>query len=279
MHKTTLSIATALLLLSAAPVMAASDPFEVKNVVVDVTAKDAVSARKEALATAQTKAFQQLVKKLRPNAAPADIKVPDDVTLGRAVKDFEIASEHVASNRYRGNFIFRFDESIISSYLPADSSAPSDATEDKPAIAGDVIDPAAKAYNEASAQAPTPNPMDEAYSPTKAAQQGTPPVPTTQTSGYVGNNMPNPDGAYNPSMNKPVTIMAYFKTLPELNSIKNRLSRSGAVSDVMVYSLSYGQAELRGSVVGSMNMLQLELGREGYSLQSDGNNRYQLRRG
>lgn len=248
--------------LGAAPsAMAADDSFEVKNVVVDVTAKDAVSARNEAFAEAQTKAFRALVAKLRPNVAAASVEVPDDVTLGRMVKDFEIASEHVASNRYRGNFIFRFDPAVAA-YLPADSSAPAtDTATDTDMSGGDTLADGTAMTGSDTAQPPV-HETESAY-PSPAPQYAT-----------------SMDGAYSPSLApQNVTIFAYFQSLPELRRLQDRLSASGVIDGVSVHSLSYGYAELRGTATGSMNALQLQLGREGYSLRSEGQNRYQLRRG
>ncbi|MES2729183.1 MAG: hypothetical protein V4621_03675 [Pseudomonadota bacterium] len=88
--------------------------YDVRNVVVDVTANDAVAARNQAFIKAQNQAFLQLMVQMQQ---PVDTKMPDDITLGRMVKDFELTSEHVASNRYRGNFIFRFDPAQVDTYL------------------------------------------------------------------------------------------------------------------------------------------------------------------
>ncbi len=90
------------------------DMYVVRNVIVDITADNAVNARNNAFIKAQSQAYDQLLQQLKQ---PAGQPMPDDVTLGRMVKDFEIASEHVASNRYRGNFTFHFDPAQVQAFM------------------------------------------------------------------------------------------------------------------------------------------------------------------
>jgi hypothetical protein len=261
----TIGTLAAYMLAAPVPAYAADDSaYEVKNVVVDITSKDAVNARNEAFAEAQTKAYRALVAKLRPGVAPTSVQMPDDVTLGRMVKDFEIASEHVASNRYRGNFIFRFDPAVVAPYLPADTSGTDTGTDT--ATGTDTLQDGAM-------------PQDTAMAPHGDSMPHHP-VTTDTESAYPAPAQNAYDAAYSPTTTpQPVTIFAYFQSLPELRKLQDRITSSGAVDDISVHSLSYGYAELRGMATGSMNTLQLQLGREGYSLQSQGQNRYQLRRG
>jgi hypothetical protein len=103
-----------LLLPFSALAQSAADPYIVRNVVVDITADNAVNARNQAFVKAQSQAYKQLLQQLKQ---PTDRPAPDDVTLGRMVKDFELVSEHVASNRYRGNFTVHFDPAQVANVI------------------------------------------------------------------------------------------------------------------------------------------------------------------
>lgn len=100
-----------------------TDAYVVRNVVVDITADNAVNARNQAFVQAQGKAFGQLLQQLEQ---PAGRPPPDEATLGRMVRDFELASEHMASNRYRGNFTVHFDPAQVDAFLgtPPATAAP-----------------------------------------------------------------------------------------------------------------------------------------------------------
>ena len=103
-----------------APSLRAETFMTVSDVPVDVTAKDANTARDQAIATAQSKAFDRLVKRLVPNPADEARLHPSQQDIESYVQDFAVENERVSSVRYIGLYSVRFRESRIRKYL-ADS--------------------------------------------------------------------------------------------------------------------------------------------------------------
>jgi hypothetical protein len=92
----------------------------VSDVPVDVTAKDAAAARDQAIAVAQSKAFDKLVKELVTDPAQQARIHPSQQEIESFVQDFGVESERVSTVRYIGLYDVRFRESRVRRYL-ADS--------------------------------------------------------------------------------------------------------------------------------------------------------------
>ena len=102
----------------------------VSDAPVDVTAKNSAAARDQAIATAQSKAFDRLVKRLVPNAADQARVHPSQQDIESFVQDFGVENERVSSVRYIGLYSVRFRAGRVQKYLadakrlrPADGSA------------------------------------------------------------------------------------------------------------------------------------------------------------
>jgi hypothetical protein len=89
----------------------------VSDVPVDVTAKDAAAARDQAIAVAQSKAFDRLIKRLVPNPSDQARLHPSQQDIEGFVQDFGVENERVSMVRYIGLYSVRFRESRIRKYL------------------------------------------------------------------------------------------------------------------------------------------------------------------
>jgi len=101
-----------------APFSARAESFlTVADVPVDVTAKSAAAARDQAIANAQIKAFDRLVRRLVPNAADQARIKPSQTDIEGMVQDFAVESERVSSVRYIGLYTVRFRAASVNKYL------------------------------------------------------------------------------------------------------------------------------------------------------------------
>jgi hypothetical protein len=120
-----------ILLLAMAVVAAAPARAEtfltVSDVPVDVTAKDAAAARDQAIATAQSKAFDKLVKEMVASPADQARIHPSQQEIESFVQDFGVENERTSAVRYIGVYDVRFRESLVRKYL-ADSGISAVAT-------------------------------------------------------------------------------------------------------------------------------------------------------
>jgi hypothetical protein len=89
----------------------------VSDVPVDVTAKDAAAARDQAIAVAQSKAFDKLVKQLVTNPADQARLHPSQQEIESFVQDFGVENERVSTVRYIGLYSVRFRDSRVRKYL------------------------------------------------------------------------------------------------------------------------------------------------------------------
>jgi hypothetical protein len=89
----------------------------VGDVPVDVTAKNAAEARDEAIAQAQQRAFDRLVKRLVPNPADQARIKPSLQEVEGMVQDFAIENERVSPVRYIGLYSVRFRAGRVRKYL------------------------------------------------------------------------------------------------------------------------------------------------------------------
>src|SRR6201994_953364 len=100
----------------------------VSDVPVDVTAKDAAAARDQAIAVAQSKAWDKLVKQLVTDPAQQARVHPSQQEIESFVQDFGVENERVSTVRYIGLYDVRFRESRVRKYL-ADSGVSAVASE------------------------------------------------------------------------------------------------------------------------------------------------------
>ncbi len=111
-----LSIAT-VVVLALPPRGYAETYMTVSDVPVDVTAKNAAAARDQAIATAQAKAFDRLVKRLVSNPADQASVHPGQEQIESFVQDFAVENERVSSVRYIGLYSVRFRAGRVQKYL------------------------------------------------------------------------------------------------------------------------------------------------------------------
>jgi hypothetical protein len=79
---------------------AAGDLFRVSGIPVDVTASDAVAARRAALEQGQRQGLERLLRRLVPAERHAGLPSVDALPIDRYVQSLEIADEEVSSTRY-----------------------------------------------------------------------------------------------------------------------------------------------------------------------------------
>lgn len=106
---------------------AEGDAFTVRNIKIDVTADSAKDARDKAFRQAQEKSLPILFKQLADAGYDTQaLKQANAKEIANAVKDFEIANEKISAVRYKGDFVFRYDEQILSQYFYASTYNPQD---------------------------------------------------------------------------------------------------------------------------------------------------------
>jgi len=87
----------------------AEDVFTVRDVQVDVTAKNAVEAREKAFEQAQKAAFMALAERLLGEGDPSRLVPPASNLISTMIKDFEITQEKLSAVQYIASYTFRFD--------------------------------------------------------------------------------------------------------------------------------------------------------------------------
>ncbi len=103
--------------LLSAPVLA-SEALVNSEATVDVTGRDAVEARDEALEKAQLDALRSLINKLAPPGQTQDIlSQMDAVKIAAMVRGTEILEEKVSDTRYRARLIISFDADAVSTLI------------------------------------------------------------------------------------------------------------------------------------------------------------------
>ncbi len=113
-------IGGALLAMAAAGVPAPAqtiDVFEIRKVEVDVTAETAAKAREQALADGERAAFKRLLRRLTMRSAHGRIPNLDAAEIATYVKDFDVASEKTAPDRYLARLNYRFKADDIRGLL------------------------------------------------------------------------------------------------------------------------------------------------------------------
>ena len=110
-------ILAATALFCAAGAASAESYLTIENVPVDVTAKNAAAARDSAIAVAQSKAFDLLMKQIVANPSDQARLHPGQEQIEGFVKDFGVDNERVSTVRYIGLYSVRFKASLINKYL------------------------------------------------------------------------------------------------------------------------------------------------------------------
>lgn len=120
---------------------ASGDPFLVRSVTVDVKAKNAVEARRKALAEARRKGYQMLGENMTDPVTPGDVlSIPSDGYIARVVRDVEVVDEKISANRYVGTFDVRFSPGVSGSFRYETPAVP---VEEEPVMAeGEGANPA-----------------------------------------------------------------------------------------------------------------------------------------
>lgn len=112
------ALATAFAALGGAWAQGVASPYTVTDVEVDVTAPDAVQARKQGLAEARRKAAQMLVERLVTTPEErARVPAPDDARLESMVRGIEFVHERVSSNHYSATLNVVFAPDAVRSWL------------------------------------------------------------------------------------------------------------------------------------------------------------------
>ncbi len=109
-----------ILLMNLSPVFAGS--ITVENIVVDVSAANAVQAREKAFEEAQIKGYKILAEKFLSAEELEHFETPDIDTVSIFVKDFEVTKEKLSATRYAGTYKIRYSDKAFSQ-KNADSAA------------------------------------------------------------------------------------------------------------------------------------------------------------
>ncbi|MCD8570974.1 MAG: DUF2066 domain-containing protein [Alphaproteobacteria bacterium] len=107
------------LFLTLAPALAQDGLFTVSDVLVDVTAENAIKAREQAFAQAQGDAFKILAERMLPEMEAESFTPPDAAVISPMILDFEVTKEQLSSTRYVGTYTFSFSPGAVRSYFGA----------------------------------------------------------------------------------------------------------------------------------------------------------------
>lgn len=124
-YKQSVSIRTAFYMLVAAlflmiaPAQGADPAYTVEGVEVDVTSKNAVMAREEALGEAQVQAYKTLAERFLSPSEMQNFVPPDADTISLLVQDFEVTNEQLSATRYKGTYTIRFRPTAFQSRMAA----------------------------------------------------------------------------------------------------------------------------------------------------------------
>lgn len=133
------SIPFLVLLACVLPAAAAEEElYTVADVTVDKTAASASQAREVALAEAQAKAFERLVRRMVPSERQAAVARQSPQSLARLVRGFEVDRERTSSVRYIATLRVRFDPLAVRELLRA-SNVPFSETRSKPILVIPVL--------------------------------------------------------------------------------------------------------------------------------------------
>lgn len=103
--------------LIAGPALAQSELFTIENVIVDVTAKNALEARNQAFEKAQQQAFITLAERMLSEAEAQTLAPPETLLISSLIQDYEVTAEKLSTVRYVGTYTFRFKDSAVRQYF------------------------------------------------------------------------------------------------------------------------------------------------------------------
>lgn len=126
-------LALMLTVFCAASVQAQSDLFTVGDVMVDISAENAIKAREQAFAQAQVDAFKTMAARMMPEAEATAFTPPEAAVISPMILDFEVTKEQLSSTRYVGTYLFRFDAGAVKSYFGSRNVSYSD-TKSRPVL-------------------------------------------------------------------------------------------------------------------------------------------------
>jgi hypothetical protein len=101
------------------PARADTDPavFQVSHIQVDATAKDAVTARNQALAEGKKQGLERLLHRLVPAGEQKSLPAVADLNVERYVQNFEITSEKLSSTRYIAELTVSYEPEAVRELL------------------------------------------------------------------------------------------------------------------------------------------------------------------
>ncbi len=91
--------------------------FTVEDIKVDVTASNAIEARKQAFERAQQEAFKALSARMLDAGSVAALEPLPVSTISMLIQDYEVTKEQLSSVRYIGTYTFRFRERAVKQYF------------------------------------------------------------------------------------------------------------------------------------------------------------------
>jgi Uncharacterized protein conserved in bacteria (DUF2066) len=95
--------------------------FQVSGIAVDATAKDAVTARTQALLQGKRQGLDRLLHRLVPAAEQTGLPAVADLNIERYVQNYEIASEQLSTTRYLAQMTVRYDPDAVRELLQTSS--------------------------------------------------------------------------------------------------------------------------------------------------------------
>lgn len=111
----------------------AGDVFRVSDIPVDVTASDAVTARRDALEQGQREGLSRLLRRLVPAERHGGLPSVGSLPIDRYVQSFEIADEEVSSTRYIADLTVAYNPEAVRDLL-ADAGVPFAQTASAPLV-------------------------------------------------------------------------------------------------------------------------------------------------
>jgi hypothetical protein len=247
------------------PTTPQANPFTVAGVRVDVTAANAVDARKQAFEQAQQAAFSLLASRFLTKDRMTHFKAPPVEQITPLVDDFEITNEKLSPTRYVGTYTFRF----------------------RPDASRNLIN--AQMYSQDYTQNYTQNPYPGAmpyhddngvYNPNAAAGD-TPHAAYNPNAAYDPNGVYNPNTAYRPASPYPAMaappaamktafkIRVHFSSIGEWIQMQKTLRAITGVTDLKIISLTPSYALIDLYYQQTQNALTAALAATGMTLQAE----------
>jgi hypothetical protein len=224
-------------------VVNSADPYTISNVVVDVTADNAVLARKEAFAKGAELAVQKWIE-LQGGEAASSIPNPDAL-----VRDFQVNKEQFTRTRYIATLTYRFKPQSMARLI-------NNGTMDVPVL---PIDPNADAVSE-EATPPVPEApvdYDQPWTPAQPGQAVPPPAET-------------------PAPAPVQETIATWRLLVQYDQVaqwlvaENLITGRPEIRGMKMISMGNNQAELEITSAGSLAETQARWSNLGWNVSSGG---------